>query len=233
MGWKNRLGLPLTFTSRQPKLLTTMNKKAPIRVMIVDNQALVRQGLSLMINIQSDVTVVAEASNGEEAVYLFQKHSPDITLIDLRLPMMDGVEAIELIRRINPQARIIALTSYQEDEDFYRAIKAGVRAYTLKGVRFEELLETIRAVHSGLLRIPAEMLKRLRERTAESELTKREMEVLQLIAKGFSNKEIGIKLGITENTVKAYIKNMLAKLNVTDRTQAIITANRRGIIRLT
>jgi DNA-binding NarL/FixJ family response regulator len=176
--------------------------------------------------------VVAEAADGKQAIDLFRQHRPDVTLMDLRLPTMSGVEAVEQIRREFPAARIIVLTTFDGDEDIYRALQAGARGYLLKGMFGDELMDAIRAVHSGKSRIPPVVAERLAERMGGPSLTSRELEVLELIVLGNSNKEIGGELGISEATVKTHINSILDKLGVTDRTQAVRTALQRGIVHL-
>ena len=178
------------------------------------------------------MTVVAEATNGQEAIDLFRQHQPDITLMDLRLPGVGGVEATATIRKESPGARIIVLTTYDGDEDIYRALQAGAAGYLLKGMFAEELLEAIRAVNSGLRRIPPAVAERLAGRIGGPALTARELEVLTLIVKGNSNKDIATGLRISEATVKTHINNILGKLGVNDRTQAATIALQRGIIHL-
>jgi two-component system NarL family response regulator len=206
--------------------------KELIRVLIADDHPIVRDGLNAVINDQLDMEVVAEAANGNEAVDLAREHSPDVMLIDLRMPQLNGLEAIKAIHSDWPQARIIVLTTYDGDEDIYRALQAGAHAYLLKGMPRAELLDTIRAVHAGHKRIPTDIAVKLAERISASELTQRELEVLQHIVDGQSNKEIGKSLSITEGTVKAHVNNILGKLGVKDRTQAVTEGLRRGIVHL-
>jgi DNA-binding NarL/FixJ family response regulator len=207
-----------------------MNNK--IRIMVIDDQAVVRQGFAALINTVADMEVIAEGINGQQAIDLYRKHKPDITLIDLRMPVVGGVEAIATIRREFPNARLIVLTTYDGDEDIYRSLQAGAKGYLLKDVFFEELETAIRTVHAGSRRIPPAIAERLAERMSGSDLTAREMEVLELIVRGQSNKEIGASLGISEATVKSHINNLLSKLGVTDRTQAATTALQRGLVHL-
>lgn len=178
------------------------------------------------------MTVVAEAADGLQAVDLFGQHRPDIAIMDLRLPLMSGVEAIAAIRRGYPNARIIVLTTFEGDEDIFRALQAGARGYLLKDMFGDELMEAIRAVHAGKTRIPAPVAQRLAERMGGPSLTGRELEVLRLIVDGMSNKEIGGRLFISEATVKTHINSILSKLGVSDRTQAATTALQRGIVHL-
>ena len=179
-----------------------------------------------------DFAVVAEASDGRQAVELFREHQPDITLMDLRLDKMNGVDAIGRIRSDFPQARIIVLTTFDGDEDIYRALQAGARGYLLKGMEGDELMDAIRAVHAGKSRIPSAVAERLAGRMSGPVLTERETDVLRLIVKGNSNKEIASKLNISEATVKTHVNSLLSKLGVSDRTQAATTALQRGIVHL-
>ena len=201
-----------------------------IRIMVIDDQAVVRQGFVSLISTVSDMEIVAEGSNGREAVALFRQHQPDITLIDLRMPEMSGVEAIGEIRREFPGARIIVLTTYDGDEDIYRSVQAGAQGYLLKDMFFEELESAIRKVHGGARLIPGSVAERLAARMSSSELTSRELEVLRQIVDGKSNKEIANVLSISEATVKSHINNILSKLGVSDRTQAATRALQRGIV---
>jgi len=198
--------------------------------MVIDDQAVVRQGFVSLISTVSDMEIVAEGSNGREAVELFRQHQPDITLIDLRMPVMSGVEAIAEIRREFPGARIIVLTTYDGDEDIYRSVQAGAQGYLLKDMFFEELESAIRKVHGGARLIPGSVAERLAARMSSSELTSRELEVLKQIVDGKSNKEIANVLSISEATVKSHINNILSKLGVSDRTQAATRALQRGIV---
>ena len=209
-----------------------MTASTRIRILIVDDHFVVRTGLAAVISTQPDMEVVGEAVDGRQAVDQFRKHNPDITLMDLRMPDMNGVQAITAIRREFPEARFIVLTTYDGDEDIYRALQAGARGYLLKDMLREGLIEAIRAVHSGQRRIPAEVANRLADRKTRTELTSREMEVLELIVKGRSNKRIAAELGIAEGTVKIHINNILSKLGVEDRTQAATSALQRGLVHL-
>jgi DNA-binding NarL/FixJ family response regulator len=209
-----------------------MSKDKPIRIMITDDHFVVRMGLAAVINTQSDMQVVAEASNGLQALELFRLHLPDVTLMDLRMPQMEGVEAITAIRKEFPNSRFIVLTTYDGDEDIYRALQAGARGYLLKDMLSDSLLDAIRTVHAGGRRIPPEVANRLADRMFRSELSAREMEVLKLIVKGKSNKEIAAELGVAEGTVKIHINNILSKLGVSARTQAATYALQHGIIHL-
>jgi DNA-binding NarL/FixJ family response regulator len=201
-----------------------------IRILVVEDHHVVRQGLVALVRTVPDMAVVAEASDGRQAVELFRQHKPDVTIMDLRLPQMSGVDAIKTIRQEFPAARIIVLTTFDGDEDIYRALQAGARGYLLKDMFGEELMDAIRTVHAGKTRIPPAVAQRLAERMGGPSLTARELEVLNLIAAGKSNKEIGKELTISEATVKTHINSILSKLAVNDRTQAATTALQRGII---
>ncbi|MGA2205906.1 MAG: response regulator transcription factor [Terracidiphilus sp.] len=203
-----------------------------IRVLIVEDHNVVRQGLAALLNVAGGLEVVGEAADGVEAIAQFRKLQPDITLVDLRLPRMSGVDVIERIRMETPQARFIVLTTYDGDEDIYRALKAGARAYLLKGMTSEDLIRTIRAVHAGKSHIPPAIAERLAERMGAQELTPREFDVLEQIVHGKSNKEIAAELEVSEATVKTHINSLLGKLGVTDRTQATTAAIQRGIVPL-
>jgi len=205
---------------------------APIRIMITDDHPVVREGFAAMIETEPDMAVVGQARSGEEALELFRRVRPDVTLMDLRMPGMGGVEAIRALRREFPASRLIVLTTYDGDEDIYRAIEAGAQAYLLKDMLCDEILAAIRAVHAGQRRIPAAVGTRLAERMAGMNLSAREHQVLEFVAAGKSNKEIAAELQITEATVKGHMTNILGKLGVTDRTQAVITAIRRGLVHL-
>jgi two-component system NarL family response regulator len=209
-----------------------MSGASPIRLLLADDHPIVRQGLAALINRQPGMLVVAEAATGHEAVALFDAHRPDITLIDLRMPELDGVAAISAIRAVAPTARVIILTTYDSDEEIYRGLLAGAMAYLLKDATPEVLVEAIQAVHAGQKRIPQEIAAKLAERMVGPELTPRELEVLRLLVAGHSNKGIGVALAIGEGTVRTHVANILAKLQVQDRTQAATIAIRRGIVRL-
>jgi two-component system NarL family response regulator len=204
----------------------------PIRLLVVDDHPVVRGGLVALLGTVDDMTVVAEASDGREAFEQYSLHQPDVTLMDLRLRSVGGVEAIHQIRAEWPLARIIVLTTFDGDEDIYRAIQAGAKAYLLKGMSVEELISTIRAVHQGKVRIPAAIAEKLAERMAGPQLTGRELDVLERIVRGRSNKEIAGDLSISEATVKTHINNLLSKLGVDDRTGASTAALQRGIVHL-
>jgi two-component system NarL family response regulator len=200
--------------------------------MVIEDHHVVRQGLVALLNTVPDMSVVAEGADGKQAVDLFREHEPDVTLMDLRMPNMSGVDAVAQIRQDYPAARIIVLTTFDGDEDIYRALQAGARAYLLKGMFGDELMDAIRAVHAGKSRIPPAVAERLANRMGGPGLTPRELDVLRLIVSGNSNKEIGEGLRISEATVKTHINNILSKLGVTDRTQATTTALQRGIVHL-
>jgi DNA-binding NarL/FixJ family response regulator len=201
-----------------------------IRILAVDDHFIVRTGLASSINFETDMAVVAEAATGPEAAELYARFRPDITLMDLRLPGMSGSESAALICKKYPEARIIILSTYNSDEDIYRAFQAGARGYLLKTASRDELLATIRSVHAGERCIPPDVAQRLAGRMSQPELTPRELEVLKLITKGLSNKEIGVELSVSEVTVKLHASNLFLKLRVTDRTEAATTALQRGII---
>ena len=204
--------------------------KETIRVLIVEDHNVVRQGLVALLNVVEGLEVVGEAADGVEAIAEYRKSRPDITLVDLRLPKLSGVEVIQRIRMEAPHARLIVLTTYDGDEDIYRALKAGAKGYLLKGMTTQELIATIREVHAGKAHIPPAIAEKLAERMGTEDLTPREAEVLEQIVNGKSNKEIATELAISEATVKTHINSLLSKLGVTDRTQAATAAIRRGIV---
>ena len=205
----------------------------PIRLLVVDDHHVVRQGLIALLNIMPGIEVAGEASDGLQAVELHRKLQPDITLMDLQLPRLGGVDAILRIRAESPAARFIVLTTFDGDEDIYRALQAGAKAYLLKGMTVEELTSAIQAVHSGKTRIAPAIAEKLAERMSGQALTGRELDVLERIVRGRANKEIASDLNISEATVKTHINNLLGKLGVTDRTQAATVALQRGIVHLT
>ena len=209
-----------------------MTDSGVIRILTVDDHALLRKGIAALVNVEPDMKLVAEASTGEEAIKEFKKHRPDITLMDLQMPEMSGIEAIIAICSDFPNARIIVLTTYPGDVQVVRALKSGARGYLLKAHLNRELLEAIRAVHAGQKRIPQEIAAELAEHTGEDDLTSREIDVLRLVAAGNANKEIAGQLSIAEETVKNHVSNILAKLHAKDRTHAVTTALKRGIIQL-
>ena len=204
----------------------------PVRVMCVDDHRLMREGIRRIVALQPDMVVVAEAANGAEAVELFQRHKPDVTLMDLQLPTMNGHEAIKAIRRVQPDARIVVLTMYYGDEDVYRAIEAGVMGYLLKDAVPDDLIQVIRDVHAGRRSVPPEIEAELDARAMQPSLTQRALQVLQLLATGKRNKEIAAALGISADTTNAHVKSIFQKFNVHDRTAALAEAIRRGIIHI-
>jgi DNA-binding NarL/FixJ family response regulator len=203
-----------------------------IRVLVADDHPVVRAGLGAVIAEQDDLELVAEAENGANAVDLFREHRPDVTLMDLRMPVMDGVEAIRAITTEFPDARILALTTYEGDADIRRALEAGASGYLLKDMLLTEVLTAVRAVWRGERVIPIAVAARLAEFPERSDLTEREAEVLQLVARGLSNKEVARAIGRTDETVKIHLKNAFAKLDVVDRTEAVTVALTRGLIHL-
>jgi DNA-binding NarL/FixJ family response regulator len=209
-----------------------MNAAAKIRVMCVDDHAVVREGVAAIINLQPDMTLVASASTGAEAIAQHRSVRPDVTLMDLRLTDMTGLDAIRAIRAESPDARIIVLSSYEGDVDVRQAMDAGARGYVAKGMVRDELLGVIRSVHGGRRRIPAPLAAVVAEHVADDPLSPREIEVLQLVSAGRLNKEIAAELSLAEGTVKMHVRNILSKLSVSDRTEAVTVALRRGIIRL-
>jgi DNA-binding NarL/FixJ family response regulator len=204
----------------------------PIRILTVDDHALLREGIAALVNAEPDMKLVAEASNGEKAIEQFRLHRPDVTLMDLQMPGLNGIEAISGIRSEFPDARIIVLTTYTGDVQILRALRAGARAYILKAHVHKELPETIRAVHAGQKRIPPEIAAELAEHAADDDLTQREIDVLQLIAGGNANKLIADRLSIGEGTVKSHVTNILSKLGASDRAHAVTIGLKRGIIEI-
>jgi DNA-binding NarL/FixJ family response regulator len=203
-----------------------------IRILTVDDHPLLRKGIAALVNGEPDLKLVAEAANGEEAIEAFRSHRPDVTLMDLQMPGMDGTTAIGRIRDEFPNARIIVLTTYTGDAQVLRALRAGARAYILKGHVHKELLETIRAVHAGQKRIPPDIAAELAEHAMDDELTEREIDVLKLVAAGNANKHIADQLSIGEATVKSHVSNILSKLGANDRSHAVTIGLQRGIIEL-
>lgn len=209
-----------------------MDTDRPITVLSVDDHDLVRKGLAAILSTEADLELVAEASTGQDAIRLYRQYRPDITLMDLRLPGQDGIETTREIRHEFPAAKIIALTSYDGDQDIYRALEAGVRGYLLKEMVHTDVIRAIRTVYAGKRFIPQEVSQQLNEFFPEVALTPREIEVLTLVARGFGNKEVGDVLGTAPGTVKAHVQSILSKLGAKDRTHAVTIALRRGILHL-
>jgi two-component system NarL family response regulator len=201
-------------------------------VLVVDDHPVVRDGLKTLLGATLDIEVVGEAGDGRAAIAAWREHEPDVTLMDLRMPGMDGADAIAAILRTSPEARIIVLTTFAGDEEIHRALALGARSYLLKDAFGEEIVAAIRAVHGGRRHLPPVVAERLAERPIGRELTLREIEVLELIARGSGNREIGVELGISEGTVKSHVNSILGKLEAQDRTDAAMIALKRGIIRL-
>jgi DNA-binding NarL/FixJ family response regulator len=203
-----------------------------IKVLVVDDHPIMRIGIAAIIQATPDMTTVAQAGSGEEAIELYEKHLPDITLVDLRLPGISGVEVIRTLMARHRDARFVVLTTYEGDEDIHQALEAGARSYIIKGMPHGALVSALRRVHAGGRFLPAPVSRALNSRMPDSELSAREREVLSLIVRGKSNKEIATDLGITESTVKCHVSVILSRLNVSDRTQAVVTALQRGLIHL-
>jgi DNA-binding NarL/FixJ family response regulator len=218
--------------ARNLKREIPMINQSPIRILCVDDHPLLRQGVAVMLQSQSDMLLVAEATNGCEGILEFRKHQPDVTLMDLRLPDMSGIDAMIAIRAEFPKARIIMLTTFEGDVDIRRALEAGARAYLLKTMPPKEFIEAIREVFAGKRRIPAEVAAHLAEYFGDNALTDREIEVLKLVAGGNRNRDIADRLFIAEETVKVHIKHIMEKLGASDRTQAVAIGLRRGVIQL-
>ena len=210
-----------------------MASDAPrIRVLIVDDHPLLRQGVAAVLEDEPGVEIVSQASNGREAVEAFKAHRPDVTLMDLQMPVMNGIDAIGRIRELFPNARIVALTTYKGDVSALRALRAGAVGYLLKSQVLTEVMTTIRTVHAGIRRIPPEISAALSAHLGEHSLSEREIQVLRLVAQGNSNKRAAAELGVTEDTIKAHMKSIIAKLDASDRTHAVTIALRRGILEL-
>jgi len=209
-----------------------VNLSQKISVMVVDDHPLIRVGIAAIVNARADMTVVAQAGTGEEALELFRRHKPDVTLMDLRLPGIGGVEAIAAMRTTRPDARFIVVTTYDGDEDIHRALEAGAQGYIIKGMPYQTLVEAIHRVHLGKRFLPPPVANALASRMPDSDLSPREMEVLLLLVAGRSNKEIAQTLDIAEATVKSHVSTILMRLGVEDRTQAVVTALQRGLVHL-
>lgn len=209
-----------------------MSDNSPIRVFSVDDHPLLREGIAAIINNQADMSMVAQAATGCEAIEMFRRHRPDVTLMDLRLPDISGIDALIAIRAESPEARVIMLTTFEGDVEVQRALKAGARGYLLKSTPPKELVETIRRVHAGRKSIPQQIAANLAEHISDEALTEREVVVLRHVAEGNRNRDIASKLFISEETVKVHIKHIMDKLGASDRTQAVAIALRRGIIQL-
>jgi len=201
-----------------------------IEVLLADDHSMFLAGVASIIELERDITIVAQAADGRQAVELWRKHRPDVTLVDLRMPILDGVGVITTIRQEDASARLVVLTTYDSDNDIYRAIKAGARGYLLKDARREELLDCIRKVHTGETCIPQPVMQKLITGISSEPLTGRETEILQLLAQGSSNKDIAEKLFLSEFTVKGHLRNIFTKLNVLSRTEAVSAATRRGLV---
>jgi DNA-binding NarL/FixJ family response regulator len=207
-----------------------MNMPDSIRILVVDDHPLLREGIISLVGKQTDMRVIGEASNGKEAFQLYRQHNPDVTLMDLRMPEVDGIDVMTEILGDFPDARFIVLTTFSGDALILRALKAGARGYLLKDMLRTELLRAIRTVHAGRKQIPAEIATQIAEHASDCALTRREIEVLQLIADGNANRLVADKLSVTEDTIKMHVKNILSKLSANDRTHAVTIALRRGII---
>jgi two-component system, NarL family, response regulator len=212
--------------------MVRVKSPAEIKVMVVDDHPVVRVGITTIIDTQPDMTVVAETGNGEEAVALFREHQPDLTVMDLRLESMGGADCIRSIRREFPEARFVVLTTYRGDEDIHQALEAGASGYLIKGMPRQVLLDALRRVHQGERFLPPPVSQALAARTPQGELSAREREVLGLLARGKSNKEIAAALNIAEVTVKCHLSMIFLRLHVTDRTQAVIAAVQRGLVHI-
>lgn len=203
---------------------------SPIRVLIVDDHPVVRAGLTSMLGTQAELQVIGSASSGEEALEMIQRYMPDVVLLDLRMPGINGIDMLVAAKKSGSQARAIILTSYETDEDIYRAVQAGAQGYLLKDTPLKEMLEAIRTVRAGKRYIPRQIAQRLAERMMRANLTAREIEILKMLAKGPTNKQIGHALGISDYTVRNHVNSIIEKLEVSDRTEAATTAIQRGII---
>ena len=209
-----------------------MTSDRQIRILTVDDHPLLREGIASLIGTESDMVIIGEASSGREAVEEFRRHRPDVTLMDIQMPEMNGIDAITQIIAEHPNSKIIVLTTYSGDAQIFRALKAGAQGYLLKGLLRKELVETIRAVHAGKKRISPEVASQVAEYATDDTLTAREIDILQLIAQGNANKVIADRLAVTEDTVKAHVRNILSKLSANDRTHAVTIGIKRGFIEL-
>lgn len=209
-----------------------MKETAKIRVLIVDDHPIMRIGIAAIVEATPDMTTVAQTGSGEQFLELYEKHLPDITLMDLRLPGISGVEAIRTVMSRHPDAKFVVLTTYEGDEDIHQALEAGARSYIIKGMPHDALVSALRRVHAGGRFLPPPVSRALSSRVPNSDLSAREREVLKLIVRGRSNKEIAVDLGIAESTVKCHVSEILMRLNVNDRTQAVVTALQRGLIHI-
>jgi DNA-binding NarL/FixJ family response regulator len=214
------------------RLQEAMESTEKIKVLVVDDHPLMRVGIVAIINAHPDMIAVAQAGDGEEAVELFEQHRPDVTLMDLRLPRLSGVNTIQTIRSRHEQARFVVLTTYEGDEDIHQALAAGAQGYMIKGMPHDALIEALRRVHAGGRFLPRPVKQALASRNPNSDLSSRERQVLALLADGKSNKDIAGELGITEATVKCHVSAILMRLNVSDRTQAVVVALQRGLVHL-
>jgi len=208
-----------------------MSKSKPIRIVIADDHTVVREGLAAILGMQRDMQIVAEAGDGEEACAAFEQHLPDVLLLDLRMPKMDGLDVVRAIRAKHPNARIVIITTYAGDEDIFRSLKAGAMGYLLKDAPRQKIIEAVRTVSAGEQYIPSAIALKAAEHALKPQVTPREVEVLRRMARGESNKEIGAALFISEGTVKTHVKSVLAKLEATSRTEAAAIGRRRGLIR--
>jgi two-component system NarL family response regulator len=222
---------PTSVAMKTPKA-NDASKKPRIGILIADDHSVLRQGLVSLIGFESDMMVVAEAGNGREAIELWKRHRPEVTMLDLRMPELDGVGVIKQIRADDENARIIVLTTFDGDEDIYRAIQAGAKGYLLKDVPREALIDSIRRVHAGETCVPVHLANKLAERVSGETVSERELDVLKLMAQGKSNKEIGSMLFISPGTVKSHVKSIFAKLNVNSRAEAVANAAHRALIQL-
>jgi DNA-binding NarL/FixJ family response regulator len=231
-GKSKKSGKKPTSAAKKTLKAKDTQRKSRIRVLIADDHSVLRHGLVSLIGFEADMMVVGEARNGREAVDLWKQHRPDVTMLDLRMPELDGVGVIKQIRADDENTRIIVLTTYDGDEDIYRAIQAGAKGYLLKDVPREALIDCIRRVHAGETCVPVHLANRLAKRVSDKSVSEREIDVLKLMAQGKSNKEIGSALFISAGTVKSHVKSIFAKLNVNSRAEAVANAAHRGLIQL-